>query len=118
MTAPVTASRGRVPASATAGRGPLGGASLPTWLAAAAAGMCAAAGWLRVLPGTRMALLLALAATAPLLLAAASRLLRRTASTRDTRPDGGPRPPTAPRRRLRPCPGPCPRPRPCSCRCR
>ncbi|GAA1405221.1 hypothetical protein GCM10009662_35060 [Catellatospora coxensis] len=96
MTAPVTASRGRVPASATAGRGPLGGASLPTWLAAAAAGMCAAAGWLRVLPGTRMALLLALAATAPLLLAAASRLLRRTASTRDTRPDGGPRPPTAP----------------------
>jgi transglutaminase-like putative cysteine protease len=67
-----------------------------TWLAAAAAGVCAAAGWLRVLPGTRMALLLALAATAPLLLPAAIWLLRRTASTHDTGQNGNRRPTTAP----------------------
>lgn len=94
MTAPITASQ--APAPATAGHGPLGGASISTWLAAAVAGICAAAGWLRVLPGTRMALLLALAATAPLLLAAAARLPRRTASTPDAAQHDGPRPPTAP----------------------
>ncbi|MEU7823563.1 transglutaminaseTgpA domain-containing protein [Catellatospora sp. NPDC049133] len=91
MTAPDTAVRAQVPTSATATRRPTGAAPVYTWLAAAAAGACAAVGWLRVLPGTRMALLLTLAATAPLLLAAAARLLRRTASTRDLNAESGSR---------------------------
>lgn len=79
MTGPTAGPATRRPASTTTGA-----SSASAWLAAAVAGACAAASWLRVLPGVRMALLLALAAIAPLVLAAAIRLLRRGAAAPDT----------------------------------